>query len=140
MDKAAFRGKKSGRFRPGRAGGAALLAFLLWAPVGLAGGGALAGETDRNRPAAHLFSVQLTGSPGVAFTGECSVETAAASEEHSLNGEVPFSRELTGRGLECRFVNGAGGGELTVEMRKNGYLHFRSSTAEPHGEVSFSIR
>jgi hypothetical protein len=111
-----------------------LLAVLVIAPV-------LAAERKpQSRKKPFTISLQVVGSPNVAFSGTCWLKSERGEEKFDISGVGPLSQEFIGFGVRCRVFKDSAGGVLTIELRKDSSLITRSSTTALRGLISVAIQ
>ena len=94
--------------------------------VAAGGSGGDAGE--------RAFSLEISGSAGVRYTGRCTLTTAAGEEAFELSGVVPRHEAFTGQGLACTIESA---GSIAVEIA-HGAERTRSVTSG--GTVRIAVR
>ncbi len=107
-----------------RGGCSAIACAVLLVTVGAGGGDA----------AERSLSLQITGSQGARYTGQCTLTTAAGEETFELSGVVPRHEEFKGEGLACRIESK---GSIAVEIAADGS---RSRSATSGGTVRIAVR
>ena len=116
----------------------------LWrqlAPAMLAGGlmiavaaGAFAAE--------QRFVLRASGDPDARFSGECRLETEHGAQVVVIDGGVPQTREMMGRGLSCRITNLSARSLLTIEIARDGRhgSAVSRSSSLGGGTIALSVR
>lgn len=86
------------------------------------------------------ITLQVAGSPNVAFSGTCWLKSGRGEEKIDISGVGPFSQEFIGSGVRCRVSKDSADGVLTVELRKDTSLISRSSTTALQGLISVAVQ
>ena len=105
------------------------LVALLLAPAVLAGD-----------PKPHDFVLTITGTDGLAFTGNCKLKTAEGDVEIPLDGLVPEHHEVRGTGLKCLIKKADRDGTITVEVMRDGKIVSYNSNSGSSGIFNVSVR
>ena len=82
----------------------------------------------------NVIMVEVSGPAGARFNGQCTLDTAAGSQDIAYDGIVPDSREFAASGIACRFSTRD---TITIEVRRNGNVSRTSTTG---GTVSLNLR
>ena len=77
----------------------------------------LAGSASAAEPA-QSYLVEITGSGGATFSGECAVENGTERERIPIDGSPPWRRELSGTGVRCTLTQTSAAGTLTITVRR----------------------
>ena len=107
-----------------RRGCSTIAGVVLLVTVGSGGGDA--GEKS--------LSLEITGSEGVRYSGQCTLTSAGGKETFELSGVVPRHQEFTGESLACRIESA---GSIAVEIARDGT---RSRSATSGGTVRIAVR
>ena len=86
------------------------------------------------------FTVELTGSVGVAFSGACDLAIGDHSVVTAFDGVVPEVFKLEGYELACNFVKLNKGGMLNVKVRRSDGSISMSSTLLLNGSIKIHMR
>ncbi len=87
-----------------------------------------------------VFVLELTGTDGVAYTGECVVVQASGTDKLALGGVVPLRQEIHGRSIRCTITQSTAEGSLTVEVRRSeGGNVSRSRTSGKGSTVTIAV-
>src|SRR3712207_2507587 len=82
---------------------------------------ATATQTPSGAAGTSAFVIQVTGTNGVAFTGECRSGTSdGAMVPRPLSGTVPARLEVPGNRLSCSVRHGSPTGTLRVQVERGG--------------------
>ena len=118
------------------AGLVGIVGLLVVLPVGAcrSPSSAAAAESD--------FTIRVSGSNGLGFTGSYQVTTAGgSSSSSSINSTVPAEYTARGRSVSARFEkHGGEQGKLRVEILKGGKVVIDSQTDAQHGVLSVSAQ
>lgn len=89
-----------------------------------------------------VFVLRADGDPATSFRGECRLETAHGEEIVVIEGGVPQTRELRGRGVSCRFTNLTAQSLLTIEIARDGGhgSTISRSSSRGRGTIAVSLR
>lgn len=97
------------------------------------------GDVVSTATADRDFTVKLTGTRGLQFSGNCLVtESFAGGGSRSLEGEVPATYRFRGRLISCAFSKLTEHGTLTLSIASEGRTLQESSTSAPYGMASAS--
>jgi hypothetical protein len=104
----------------------------------------LAAQTGRTASAAdskpHDFVLTITGTDGLAFTGNCKLRTADGDVDVPLDGMVPEHHEIRGTGLKCLIEKAGRDGTITVEVMRDGQIVSYNSNSGSSGIFNVSVR
>jgi hypothetical protein len=110
----------------------------------LVGAFCLAGQMPRAASAAdpkpHDFVLTITGTDGLAFTGNCKLRTSDGDVDIPLDGMVPEHHEIRGAGLKCLIEKAGRDGTITVEVMRDGQIVSYNSNSGSSGIFNVSVR
>ncbi len=87
-------------------------------------------------PKESTFTLRVSGSPGLKFHGSYLVMHSGSSESKSVEGAVPDSFSVTGMMVSTSFQKQGKGGELVLEILKDGQVIKSADTAAEFGLVT----
>lgn len=92
------------------------------------------------RADASSLTLEITGTPGMGFSGDCILATDAGSRRLDLEGTAPRRYVLSGSGLTCRIRKEAQSGTLTVEVRRAGVVVSQATIAGTAAGVTIAVQ
>lgn len=91
--------------------------------------------------AAKTYIIEISGSPGAGFSGECRLAKADGGEERvPIEGVVPLNLTLSGQKLDCRLERRGPSGTLEVVLSDGHGSTTRSRTSGSSDIISISLR
>jgi hypothetical protein len=91
-------------------------------------------------PKAHDFVLTITGTDGLAFTGNCKLMTTDGDVDIPLVGMIPEHHEVRGTGLKCVIEKSNRDGTITVEVMRDGQIVSYNSNSGSSGVFNVSVR
>src|SRR5262245_60629692 len=88
----------------------------------------------------HDFVLTITGTDGLAFTGNCTLRTANGDVDIPLDGMIPEHHEVRGTGLKCVIKKADRDGTITVEVTRDGQIVSYNSNSGSSGTFNVSVR
>ena len=88
----------------------------------------------------HDFVLTITGTDGLAFSGNCKLRTVDGDVEIPLDGMIPEHHEVRGTGLKCLIEKADRGGTITVEVMRDGQIVSYNSNSGSSGVFNVSVR
>lgn len=82
------------------------------------------------------YTVNVSGTPGLNFSGSYMVVASGKSESRSVDGVVPQSYQLKGNIVSVSFQKKSQGGVLEVKILKDGRVVSASDTSAAYGIVT----
>ncbi|MGE0095976.1 MAG: hypothetical protein AB7M05_03015 [Alphaproteobacteria bacterium] len=84
----------------------------------------------------NQYSIDVTGTNGIAFTGSCMTTTVGSSYSQDASGLVPASFETSGTIVSCGVQKQGEEGMLRLRIRRDGKTIAEGSTSQPYGMVT----
>lgn len=95
---------------------------------------------EPGRADAPSLTLEITGTPGMGFSGNCILATGAGSRRLDLEGTAPQRYVLSGSGLTCEIRKEARSGTLTVEVRRAGAVISHATIAGTAADVTIAVQ
>ena len=109
--------------------------------VSIAAASVVAGIAASTAATVQSYVIEVSGSGGTTFSGECTVEAGSGEERIALSGSPPWRREVSGTGVRCRLEQTSAGGNLTLSIRRqDGRVSQSASVAGRGSTTQLSVR
>jgi hypothetical protein len=111
---------------------------FIWA---MASGGGTSSGKGANSLFSSDFTIKISGSPGLKYSGSYMVLTASGdSTSKTVDGSVPDQFNVSGNIVSTTFQKRAESGNLKVEIVKGGSVVAESETSAAYGVVSAATK